>query len=160
MSTDDFAAKTQTPAGPGTMRDYIEIRIFDAWVHEQDVRRALNHPGDLEGPIAEHSVGRCFLAMPFVVGKKAQASEGTTVIFDITGAAGRTVAISVEGKRAHPIDTPPDSPTVRLTMDVETFTCVCCGRWNPHETLHAEQVHIEGNRALGEKIITHMNFMI
>ena len=33
MRPEDFAAPTQTPIGPGTMRDLLHIRIFDAWVH-------------------------------------------------------------------------------------------------------------------------------
>lgn len=160
MSTDDFAAETQTPIGPGTVRDLIQIRIFDAWVHEQDIRRALKRPGDLDGPIAEHSMGRCVLALPFVVGKKAQAADGTIAVFDVTGAAGRTLALGVEGKRAKLLDSAPATPTVRLTMDVETFACLGCGRWDPSKTLEAGKVGIDGDRALGEAIVAHMSFMI
>jgi uncharacterized protein (TIGR03083 family) len=49
MRPEDFDAPTQTPIGPGTMRDLLHIRIFDAWVHEQDIRRAVKRPGDLTG---------------------------------------------------------------------------------------------------------------
>ena len=57
MRPEDFAAPTQTPIGPGTMRDLLHIRIFDAWVHEQDMRRAVKRPGDLEGPVLERCRG-------------------------------------------------------------------------------------------------------
>jgi uncharacterized protein (TIGR03083 family) len=89
MSEDDFAAETQTPIGPGTVRMLVEIRIFDAWIHLQDMRRALCRPGDMEGPVAEHAVGRCAMAMPMpsVVGRKAQAPDGATVVFEVTGGA-------------------------------------------------------------------------
>ena len=160
MNDDDFAAETQTPIGPGTMRSLIEIRIFDAWVHEQDIRRALKRPGDLDGPIAEHAVGRCALGMPFVIGRKAQAADASTVVIEVTGAAGCRLCIGVEGKRAKLLDAPPASPTVRLTMDVETFTCLGCGRWDPGETLQAGKVRIDGDTALGETIVRQMNFMI
>ncbi len=50
MKESGFDAPAQTPIGPGTVRDYLAIRIFDAWVHEQDMRRALGRPGDLEVP--------------------------------------------------------------------------------------------------------------
>ena len=85
----DFDQATDTPIGPGTIRDFLAIRIFDAWVHEQDIRRALGRPGHLEGPVAQHSMDRMFMAMPFVVGKKAQAVAGTTVVFQITGTGGQ-----------------------------------------------------------------------
>jgi uncharacterized protein (TIGR03083 family) len=160
MGAEDFAAQTQTPIGPGTVRDLLSIRIFDAWVHEQDMRRALKRPGELESPTAVHAVGRSALAMPFVVGKKAQAANGTTVVFEVTGAAGRTLAIGVEGTRAKVVDTTPASPSVRLTMDVETFTCLGCGRWEPVQALADGKVRITGDRTLGERIVAQMNFMI
>lgn len=160
MRADDFATQTQTPIGPGTVRDLLNIRIFDAWVHEQDIRRALKRPGNLEGAVAEHSIGRCVLAMPFVVGKKAQAANGTTVVFEVTGAAGRILAIGVEGTRAKLLDTVPASPSVRLTMDVATFACLGCGRWEAGRVLADGKVRMAGDRALGERIVAQMNFMI
>ncbi|MGQ4810081.1 hypothetical protein NKDENANG_03527 [Candidatus Entotheonellaceae bacterium PAL068K] len=160
LSADDFAAETQTPIGPGTVRLLIEIRIFDAWIHEQDMRRALKRPGHLDGSVAAHAVGRCALAMPMVVGHKARAGDGTTVVFEVTGAAGRRLAIGVQGKRANVLDTAPATPTVRLSMDVETFTRLSCGRWDPDEVLKIGKVQIEGDRSLGETIVRQLNFMI
>ena len=160
MREADFAVETQTPIGPGTVRTLLDIRIFDAWVHLQDMRRALRRPGDMEGPVAEHAVGRCAMAMPYVVARKAQAADGTTVVFDITGAAGRKLAIGVENKRGSLLDILPASPTVRLAMDVETFTCLSCGRWDPNQTLAAGKVQIDGDPRLGKTIVAQMNIMI
>jgi uncharacterized protein (TIGR03083 family) len=160
MSETDFSQETQTPVGPGTVRDFMQIRIFDCWVHEQDIRRAVGRPGDLEGPIAEHSVGRIALAMPFVVGKKAQAANATTVVFEVTGTAGRTLSIGIEGGRAKPLDTLPAAIIVHLTMDLETFNCLGCGRWDPNRVLESGKVQIDGDRTLGETIVRQMNFMI
>jgi len=160
MGESDFDAPAQTPIGPGAVRDYLAIRIFDAWVHEQDMRRALGRPGDLEGPVAQHSVGRMAMAVPYVVAKKAQAIHGTTVVFNLTGPAGRTLAVSVEGERGVEIPEPPASPTAGLTMDVETFACLCCGRWEPAKVLETGKVTITGDVILGEKIVAQMNFMI
>ena len=142
------------------MRDFMHIRIFDCWVHEQDIRRAVGRPGHLDGPVAEHSVGRIATALPFVVGKKAQAPNGVTVVFAVTGAAGRTLSIGVEGGRARVLDMPPTNPTVRLTMDVETLNCLGCGRWDPGHVLSTGKVQITGDQGLGETIVRQMNFMI
>ena len=46
---DDFGADSWTPVGPGTVRDLLPFRIFDAWVHEQDMRRAVDRPKDRRG---------------------------------------------------------------------------------------------------------------
>jgi len=160
MQEPDFAVETQTPIGPGTVRTLLEIRIFDAWIHLQDMRRAAQRPGDMEGPIAQHAVGRCAMAMPYVVARKAQAADGITVVFDITGAAGRRLAIGVENKRGNLLDDTPLSPTVRLSMDVETFTCLSCGRWAPGQLFAAGKVQIDGDQRLGRTIVEQMNIMI
>lgn len=158
LSEDDLAAESWTPIGQGTVADLIAIRIMDMWVHEQDIRRAVGKPGNLEGPIAEHVVGRHATALPFVVGKKVGISEGTAVVFDVTGPAGREIAVTTDGKRAKQMDEVPTDPTVRLTMDLETFNRLCTGRGEVSEV--ASGVKIEGDEALGKRIVEQMNFMI
>ena len=160
MTEADFDADAMTPIGPGKMRDLLAIRIFDAWVHEQDMRRAVGLPGHLEGPVAEHSMGRMSSAIPYVVGRKAAPPDGTTVVVEVTGNAGRVLSIAMQGTRANPVEQAPESPTVRLAMDVETFLCLCCGRWEPDATLTAGKVEIAGDRRLGETIVREMNFMV
>ncbi|MDE0205238.1 MAG: maleylpyruvate isomerase family mycothiol-dependent enzyme [Candidatus Tectomicrobia bacterium] len=160
MSADDFSEPTQTPVGPGTVRDFMVIRIFDCWVHEQDIRRAVGRPGHMEGPVVIHSMDRMVRAMPFVVGKKAAAPDGSTVVFDITGPAGRTVAIGVQGGRAAFLESTAAAADVRLTMNVEAFTCLGNGRWEGSRALGMDKVGIDGNRELGERIVAGMNFMV
>ena len=160
MSDADFLVETQTPIGPGTVAEFLRIRIFDAWIHEQDIRRAVGRAGHLEGPVAIHSLGRVARAMPFVVGKKAGAPDGTTVVFHITGNAGRVLSIVVEGSRARELEERPTNPAVQLTMDAETFACLGCGRWTPSETLESGKVTIQGSQALGGTILNQMNIMI
>lgn len=160
MTDADFAAETQTPIGPGTVAEFLRLRIFDAWIHEQDIRRAVSQPGHLSGPVAEHSMGRLAMAMPYVVGKKAQATDGATVVFEVTGPAGRVIPVGMDGSRARVLEQAPTQPSVRLTMDAETFACLGCGRWEPAQALASGQVTITGDRALGETIIHQMNFMI
>ena len=160
MSADDFEQQTQTPVGPGSMRTYVAIRIFDAWVHEQDIRRALAIPGSLDGPVADHAMSRIVLAMPYVVGKKAAASDGESVVFEVSGPTELTLPIGVTGGRANPLDAAPDGPTARLRMDFETFACLACGRWDPDEVLASGGVGVEGDATLGETVVRQMNFMI
>ncbi|MEE8466422.1 MAG: maleylpyruvate isomerase family mycothiol-dependent enzyme, partial [Dehalococcoidia bacterium] len=160
MTDEEFAAETQTPIGPGTVAEFVRIRIFDAWVHEQDMRRALNMPGELEGPVAVHAVGRVARALPFVVARKAQAKDDATVVFDITGPAGRLVPVGVEGGRGSELDSEPSSPAVRVTFDAETFVCLGCGRLDPGQALRSGRVTIAGDTVLGETIVKQMNIMI
>ena len=160
MMPEDFEVETQTPIGPGPVSELLRIRIFDAWVHQQDMRRAVGRPGDMEGAIAEHAMGRIASAMPFVVGKKAHAGDGATVVFNVTGPTKLGMAIAVEGGRAKQLAEMPSTPTVRLTMSFETFVCLGCGRGVASNTLESGQVVIEGDAVLGRAIVTQMNFMI
>jgi hypothetical protein len=76
------------------------------------------------------------------------------------GSAGRTVALRMEGGRARSLDEIPVTPTVRLSLDVETFTCLGCGRWNPAATLQQRKVQVTSDTALGQVIVAQMNIMI
>jgi hypothetical protein len=116
---------------------YPYLRCLDI---QQDMRRAVKRPGELEGPGAEHVVGRIVMAMP--------------------GSAGRTVALRTEGGRARILDEIPVTPTVRLSLDVETFTCLGCGRWNPAALWQPRKVQGTSDTALGEVIVAPMNMMI
>ena len=159
MSAEEFAREFHTPIGLHTMHSFLPIRIFDNWVHEQDIRRAVGRPGHFAGPVAEHALERVARAMSFVVGHKVRPAPDTTVIFEATGPLGRTLAIGMAGGRAAPLDQPPALSTVRLTMDVETFVCLGCGRWAPEQVLASGKVQIAGDRALAERIVAQMNFM-
>ncbi|HEX6311685.1 MAG TPA: maleylpyruvate isomerase family mycothiol-dependent enzyme [Acidimicrobiia bacterium] len=156
MTDDDFAAESWTPAGPGTVRDLLPFRIFDSWAHEQDIRRALGIPGDLEGAAAELALGRIEGALPYVVGKKVKPADGTTVVFAWDG---RTTDLVVTDGRARALDTAPADPTVRLTMGVDTLVRLGLGRGDPAEILDAGAVTIAGDEALGRKIVEEMNFL-
>ena len=156
---DEFAAEMQTPVGPAPMSEFISIRIMDAWVHEQDIRRAVNRPGNYDSPAAAHALNRIIRAMPYVAARRAQAPDGATVVLDITGPAGRRSAMAVDGGRGRELEQAPDNPSVRIALDAETFGCLGCGRWDPEEILHSGKVSIEGDTGLGESMVRQMNIM-
>ena len=141
------------------MRDLIPFRIFDSWVHEQDMRRAVNRPGDLDSRAARLAQGMIADAMPFVIGKKVAPPDGTTVVFNVTGAVPREFAIVVEGGRAKLMEEIPAKPTVRLTMDGVCFERVACGRVDPKLAVEAGEVRIAGDVDLGRHIANEMNYM-
>ena len=72
---------------------------------------------------------------------------------------GRTARIGVDGGRGRELEQAPDSPTVRISLDAETFNCLGCGRWDPDDVLLSGKVSIEGDTALGESIVRQMNIM-
>lgn len=156
---DDFAAESWTPAGEGTVRDLLPFRIFDSWVHEQDMRRAVDRPGHFDSTAAVAAFERVVTPMGFVVGKKAGAPDGSTVVFDLVGPLGRTFAIGVDGKRANPLDDVPADPTVRISTDTQTFVRLGCGRIDPDAAVADGTVRIEGDDLLGGRVVESMNFL-
>lgn len=153
-----FAKEAMTPTGPGTVADFLHIRVLDCWVHEQDMRRAVGKPGHLSGPAAEHTVDRLIRTVPIVVGKRAGTPDGASVVIDITGGVQRHIICTVTGGRASVTDVEPEAPVTRLTMDVETFLILATGRRAADTMLSS--VELAGDVALGNKIVTSLNMMI
>jgi uncharacterized protein (TIGR03083 family) len=148
-----------TPEGPGPYRQFMAIRAFDCWFHEQDIREALGEPGDLEGAVADHAIGRIERGLPYVVGKKAGAPQGTTVVFDVIGNPRIVVPVGVDG-RAAVLASEPRDPTVRLTTDRRTYARLAGGRWPGERALAGDAVLITGDRVLGETIMRSMAYTI
>jgi uncharacterized protein (TIGR03083 family) len=59
-------------------------RIVDVWVHEQDLREALDRPGNLDSPAAAAFVERVLAAFPRQ-SEGAALAAGSTVIIECTG---------------------------------------------------------------------------
>lgn len=160
---DYFAAPAMTPTGPGTLADFLHIRVLDCWVHEQDMRRAVGRPGHLGGPAAEHTIDRLIRTIPIVVGKRAATPEGASVVIDITadprvGGVSRHIVCTVTGGRAVVSATESDSVLARLAMDTETFLLLATGR-RPFADV-GERVTLSGDRAHAQRVAEALNMMI
>ncbi|HZP31116.1 MAG TPA: maleylpyruvate isomerase family mycothiol-dependent enzyme [Acidimicrobiia bacterium] len=156
---DDFAAPSWTPVGQGTVRDLLPFRVFDSWIHEQDMRRAVARPGDVDTPVAANALERIVASMPFVVGKRVAPPDGTTVHFGIGGPLARTFTIAVDGGRARLVDELAAAPTATVATDSETFVRLTCGRAEPGAMLDSGAVHLGGDAALGRRVVEHLNFL-
>ncbi len=156
LTAEEWDREGFTPDGPGPYRQFMATRVFDCWFHEQDIREAVGVPGGLEGAVADLAVGRIPKALPFVVGKKAAAPQGATVIFSVDGVE---YAVRVDG-RAALLDVPPADPTVRLTMSRRAFTRLAGGRWAGADALARGEVAIEGDADLGRAVVTNLGFTI
>ncbi|MGH8996160.1 MAG: maleylpyruvate isomerase family mycothiol-dependent enzyme [Acidimicrobiales bacterium] len=149
-----------SPIGEAPYGEFMLMRIMDSWVHGQDMRRAVDRPGDRGGRGETVALARLTSGMGYVVGRQVGPPDGTTVVFNIEGLLPRVVAIGMAGTRAEALAAPPDAPTVRLTMPAEHFVRLACGRETADEAVAAGGVATEGDEALGRKIIGSMNFMI
>jgi uncharacterized protein (TIGR03083 family) len=146
-----------TPAGNDTYGRFMRIRTFDCWMHEQDIRDAVSTPGGEEGHAASAAIDEIEAALGYLVGKRASAPAGSSVTFDLTGPAARTIHVEV-GERARVVDELSGPATVTLTMPVGVFARLAGGR-RPAEEL-GRQVSITGDRALGEQIVANFSYTI
>lgn len=155
---DYFAQPSMTPTGPGTLADFLHIRVLDIWVHEQDMRRAVGRPGNESGPAAEHTVDRLIRTVPIVVGKRAATPEGETVTIELTGPVVRTIVVRVVNGRAAFVDAPADSPLATVTMDSNTFVELATGRSTADGL--SDRIVLSGDVELGGRIVGNFNMMI
>lgn len=159
-SPDYFAAETMTPTGPGTLGEFLSIRVLDCWLHEQDMRRAVNRPGGLDGAAAAHTIDRLIRTLPIVVGKRAATPEGETVVIDIHDGVDRQVPITVTDGRARFASTVPEDVLTTVEMDTECFVVLASGRRSWNDPSLTGRWRLVGDVDLGGRILAQMNMMI
>ena len=158
MAPEAWDAEGFTPEGPGPYRGFMEIRVFDCWFHEQDLREALDRPGDLEGPVADLAVGGIPRSLAYIVGKKAGTADGSIVAIDVAGTI-FTVVVEGRARLTAPGETVAD-PDVRIALDRRTFARLAGGRWTADRARSLGQVTIQGDTALGDRIIANFGYTI
>ena len=159
MSDDEWNAESFTPAGKDTYGRFMQIRVFDCWLHEQDIRDAVGKPGHETGLAVEVVLDEMATALGFVVGKKAGAAPGQSVTFALTdgGVVVRELHVEV-GERAAVVPALSGPATVVLTMPVGVMTRRSAGRVGPDGLL--DQVVIHGDLALASKILENQVYTI
>jgi uncharacterized protein (TIGR03083 family) len=131
----------------------LSNRVFDQWMHQQDIRRAVGKPGGLAGPGGAHALAVSSRSIPFVVGKRVAPPPGTTVILDITGEHPATLGATVGGDgRAARLDAVPADPTVHIRMSFETFIVLSGGRRTPAQVT----ADVTGDSDLGNAVLANL----
>jgi uncharacterized protein (TIGR03083 family) len=157
MSPEEFDAPTQTPVGIAPYRRFMEIRGFDSWLHEQDIRSAVGRPGHAGGRCAELSVDEVVRALGFVVGKQASAPDGSAVTIELVGPVYRTVHVAVEGRAA--VVTKLDRPaTATLHLSSTAFVRLAGGRADVMSGL--DTIRLAGDLDLARRVARNLAFTI
>ena len=156
MTEADFDAESFTPAGKDTYGRFMQIRVFDCWIHEQDCRGPLGIPGHLSGAAVDVAIDEMTTAMGYVVGKKAGATEGQSVRLQLLGETERTIDVRVDG-RAGVVDDLTD-PTTTITLPTALWFRFAAGRI-PGAPDH-QDVQIDGDQALGRSVIENAAYTI
>ncbi|MFT3715546.1 MAG: maleylpyruvate isomerase family mycothiol-dependent enzyme [Gordonia sp. (in: high G+C Gram-positive bacteria)] len=155
MSDDDWNADAMTPAGPDTYGRFMRVRVMDCWVHEIDLRDALG-AGEVADPVPAGFAREEMTAnLPFVVGKRAGAPDGSRVAVDFSGVSPARADLAVDG-RAALVDTPAGDPDVVLHVDLADYARLVGGR----PKADPSRVRIDGDQELGTRIVGALHYMI
>ena len=151
------------PFGPERAATVALMRAFDVWAHEQDIRTALNRPGNLDSPAAAVFVNSALIQLPKLVARRASLEPGSTVIIDVTGPvvarAGVRVELGEDGRPyghamftgEHVDESLPhtEGPNVSISLSTDAFTRRAAGRRAVADTAYA----VVGDEALARRVL-------
>ena len=148
--TDGRAKPTPIFSGVGwDWQTLLRNRPLDVWMHEQDVRRAVDRPGGLDSPAAVHVVDYLSESLGYVLAKRAGAPAGTTLVLRVDGHDPVAFAVDESG-RGRRLDDVPTAPTVGLAMDRESFIVAAGGRREPGHVV------VTGDGELAQRVLDRL----
>jgi uncharacterized protein (TIGR03083 family) len=137
----------------------LGMRIFDSWVHEQDIRLAIDQPGGMETPAASIAANRMVLGLPKAWGKSVAPPPGSTLRVTITGPGFETdtaVIIDDDG-RAQTIPADTSDPTVHLRMSWPDYMLAATGRIDTTDPQWRERIQFDGDPELVTTVLRSIN---
>jgi uncharacterized protein (TIGR03083 family) len=149
-----------SPEGERPYHRFQETRVLDSWIHLQDIRDALLEPSDDHGPGEEIVLNRFEAALPYVLGKKAQAPEGTVVRINLSGRLARSILLGVHEGRAKALEEGAELPTLELTTPVALFWRRAAGRISAEAFLNASATDVRGDEQLARSFAEALAIMI
>jgi uncharacterized protein (TIGR03083 family) len=135
---------------PWSVRTLLRNRPLDVWMHEQDVRRAVARPGNMDGPAAKHTAEYLAESLGYVLGKKVGAPAGTSLLLDMEGSAPIAFAVDENGRGQRVAS--PAEPTVTLHLDRESFIRLSGGRC----AAEPGKVSVDGDQELGARVLASL----
>lgn len=156
LSIEQWHAESWTPVGQATYSRFMRIRVYDCWLHEQDIRDAIGEPGHESGLAVDVALDEIATGLGYIVGKKAGAPEGSGVTIRLTDPIDREFHVLVDG-RARVVDGL-DAPTATLHLSAGTFARLTGGRGKVENLV--EHVSIDGDVELGMRVARNMAFTI
>ena len=152
----DLAAPSMTPVGPGTYGRFLNVRVFDFWVHEQDVRQPLGRRGHEVGPAAEMALAEIEGSLGYIIGRKVGLPDGMGITIELAGPIEQVFHVSVQGRAAQVATL--DRPDVVVRTDSTTFALLACGRIDPQGPIDDGRITWTGDQEWGEAAARHLAF--
>ena len=159
LTADELAAPGSTIFGEMALEQWLNVRLFDSFSHEQDIRRALNRPGNMDSEPARRAVLRGVSILPRAVGKAARdMADGARVETVVDGGVGGRWVVVVTGGRGA-LEEPPLEGGVDagLRADADTFLRLVWGRVTPGVAEHDGGLVLSGDAGLARRVAAGLN---
>src|ERR1035437_935779 len=150
------------PFGPDRAATVMLLRTFDVWTHEQDIRTALERPGDLASPAAALCVSSVMDQLPKLIAKGAALEPGHPVVIEVTGSVSARLTVQVElDEQGRPRGQavsgwPLDVPATTVSLSTEAFMRRSAGRRSVSDTAYRVIGEEElARRVLEVLVVTH-----
>ncbi|MEV4157092.1 maleylpyruvate isomerase N-terminal domain-containing protein [Nocardia salmonicida] len=158
MDDEDWQASTVSPVGQVPYGRFMRVRLFDCWMHELDLADGIGRSVPEGGARAEAAFAELTIGLGRAVVKGAKAPDGSLITLDLTGPVTRQVHLSVAGGRGTVLDEISEQPTTVLRLDSGLFARLRGGRTTADR--HPGEVVVEGDTALGERLVRNLAFTI
>ncbi|MGW6622141.1 maleylpyruvate isomerase N-terminal domain-containing protein [Nocardia sp. NPDC055002] len=158
MDDDAWQAPTVSPVGQVPYGRFMRVRLFDCWMHELDLADGIGRSVPEGGARAEAAFAELTIGLGRAVVKGAKAPDGSLITLDLTGPVTRQVHLSVAGGRGSVLDEVSDEPTTVIRVDSGLFARLRGGRTTADR--HPGEVVVEGDTALGERLVRNLAFTI
>ena len=87
-----------TPAGMATYGRFLQVRVFDLWVHARDIAVPLGEATDDSGRAAAIALDEVDTSVGYIVGKRIGLDDGLGMTFRIRGGVDRDIHVKVDGR--------------------------------------------------------------
>jgi uncharacterized protein (TIGR03083 family) len=160
----DASLEVMGPLGPAPLGRVLRMRTLDTWVHEQDIRDALDRPGHLDTLGAQVTASQLLPGLGKVWAKLAGAQTGQVLEVRITGPGiegSALVAVGDDGRARMVREDLLDqvgAATVSLSMSWPAYLALSCGRGEPSPW--RENVHVSGDVDLAARTLDNFRVMI
>jgi uncharacterized protein (TIGR03083 family) len=161
LSDGEWNGVTPTPVGPESYGRFMRVRVFDCWMHEQDMREALSRPSsdnELDGIASQLALDEIAATMGYVVGKRAKAPDGSRILFELTGPLARNIHVNVDGRAQLVDDFDGQESTATIRLDGLQFTRLSGGR--PMSPARSQDIELGGDKDVAVRVVEHLNFVI
>lgn len=149
-------APSFTPTGVRTYGAFLQIRLFDMWVHARDIALPLGEAPAATGFVAETAVTEVAGSAGYIVGKKVGLPDGMSIVFRLDGGVRRDIAVRVDGRAA--VVPEVAAPDVEVFADTETFVLLAAGRVDPQERIDSGRIRWQGDATWGERAARNLAF--